>query len=67
MYAGKAYATVRWEGEPQMATLRPNVFAAGHAGRRAQGRGRDARTVDAPRARARVVEVKATRRAARSS
>jgi electron transfer flavoprotein alpha subunit len=27
MYAGKAYATVRWEGEPQMATLRPNVFA----------------------------------------
>ena len=29
MYAGKAYATVRWEGEPQMATLRPNVFALG--------------------------------------
>jgi electron transfer flavoprotein alpha subunit len=27
MYAGKAYATVRWEGEPQMATLRTNVFA----------------------------------------
>jgi electron transfer flavoprotein alpha subunit len=27
MYAGKAYATVRCEGEPQMATLRPNVFA----------------------------------------
>src|SRR5258708_6000508 len=27
MYAGKAYATVRWEGEPQMATLRANVFA----------------------------------------
>src|SRR5207244_2126328 len=26
MYAGKAYATVRWEGEPQVATLRPNVF-----------------------------------------
>jgi electron transfer flavoprotein alpha subunit len=26
MYAGKAYATVRWEGEPQMATIRPNVF-----------------------------------------
>jgi electron transfer flavoprotein alpha subunit len=26
MYAGKAFATVRWEGEPQMATLRPNVF-----------------------------------------
>jgi electron transfer flavoprotein alpha subunit len=27
MYAGKAYATVEWDGEPQMATLRPNVFA----------------------------------------
>jgi electron transfer flavoprotein alpha subunit len=27
MYAGKAYATVEWEGEPQMASLRPNVFA----------------------------------------
>jgi len=31
MYAGKAYATVRWEGEPQMVTLRPNVFALGQA------------------------------------
>jgi electron transfer flavoprotein alpha subunit len=31
MYAGKAFATVRWEGEPQMATLRPNVFALGAA------------------------------------
>jgi electron transfer flavoprotein alpha subunit len=29
MYAGKAYATVVWEGEPQMATLRPNVFPLG--------------------------------------
>jgi electron transfer flavoprotein alpha subunit len=29
VYAGKALATVRWEGEPQMATLRPNVFALG--------------------------------------
>jgi electron transfer flavoprotein alpha subunit len=29
LYAGKVYATVRWEGEPQMATLRPNVFALG--------------------------------------
>jgi electron transfer flavoprotein alpha subunit len=28
-YAGKAYATVRWEGEPQMATLRANVFSLG--------------------------------------
>jgi electron transfer flavoprotein alpha subunit len=26
VYAGKAFATVRWEGEPQLATLRPNVF-----------------------------------------
>ncbi|HUG53751.1 MAG TPA: electron transfer flavoprotein subunit alpha/FixB family protein [Vicinamibacteria bacterium] len=29
MYAGKVVATVRWEGEPQMATLRPNVFPLG--------------------------------------
>jgi electron transfer flavoprotein alpha subunit len=29
MYAGKAYATVRFQGEPQMATLRPNVFVLG--------------------------------------
>jgi electron transfer flavoprotein alpha subunit len=27
MYAGKAYATVEWAGEPQVASLRPNVFA----------------------------------------
>ncbi len=27
IYAGKAYATVAWAGEPQMASLRPNVFA----------------------------------------
>jgi electron transfer flavoprotein alpha subunit len=31
MYAGKAYATVEWEGEPQMASLRPNVFALAEA------------------------------------
>jgi electron transfer flavoprotein alpha subunit len=29
MYAGKAFATVKWEGDPQMATLRPNVFPLG--------------------------------------
>jgi electron transfer flavoprotein alpha subunit len=29
VYAGKAYATVSWDGEPQLATLRPNVFALG--------------------------------------
>jgi electron transfer flavoprotein alpha subunit len=29
MYAGKAYATVEWVGEPKMATLRPNVFPLG--------------------------------------
>jgi len=29
MFAGKAYATVRWEGEPQIASLRPNVFPLG--------------------------------------
>src|SRR5512138_2908178 len=29
VFAGKAYATVAWAGEPQMASLRPNVFALG--------------------------------------
>jgi electron transfer flavoprotein alpha subunit len=29
VYSGKAYATVCWEGEPRLATLRPNVFALG--------------------------------------
>jgi electron transfer flavoprotein alpha subunit len=28
-YAGKAFARVRFEGDPQMATLRPNVFPLG--------------------------------------
>ena len=38
MFAGKAFATVRCEGEPQMATLRTNVFALGprDAARRAE-------------------------------
>jgi electron transfer flavoprotein alpha subunit len=58
MYAGKAYATVRWEGEPQVASLRPNVFALG-----ARDGARKAEvvsaTVDAA-ARARVKEVHAT-------
>jgi electron transfer flavoprotein alpha subunit len=38
VYAGKAYATVVWEGEPQMATLRPNVFPLGvpDSGRQAE-------------------------------
>ena len=31
MYSGKAFANVRWEGDPQMATLRPNVFPLGQA------------------------------------
>ncbi|HUL77797.1 MAG TPA: electron transfer flavoprotein subunit alpha/FixB family protein [Vicinamibacteria bacterium] len=29
MYAGKVYATVEWLSEPQVATLRPNVFPLG--------------------------------------
>ena len=29
IYAGKAYATVEWAGDPQLASLRPNVFALG--------------------------------------
>ena len=59
MYAGKAYATVEWAGEPQMATLRPNVFPLGHAGRR-RGRPRSSRaSVDAS-SRAKVAAVRAT-------
>ena len=58
MYAGKAYATVRLEGEPQMATLRPNVFAVGppDSSRNAEVR---KETVDTT-ARAKVTAVHAT-------
>jgi electron transfer flavoprotein alpha subunit len=58
MYAGKAFASVRWEGEPQLATLRPNVFAlsAADAGKTGQV---VKETVDTT-ARARVTGVKAT-------
>ena len=58
VYAGKAYATVTWTGDPQMATLRPNVFALGKpdASRKAEVL---SATVDAT-ARARVTAVKAT-------
>ena len=58
MYAGKAYATVRWEGDPQMATLRPNVFAVGpaDAGRKPEVRTEAADTS----ARAKVIAVHAT-------
>jgi electron transfer flavoprotein alpha subunit len=58
VYAGKAFATVRWEGEPQMATLRPNVFALG-----APDAARKLETVTATvdtTARARVVSVQAS-------
>jgi electron transfer flavoprotein alpha subunit len=57
MYAGKAFATVRWTGAPQMATLRPNVFALGEKaeGKQAEVVARDPE----PDARARVIEVKA--------
>jgi len=58
VFAGKAIATVRWEGEPQMATLRPNVFPLG-----TPDAGRKAETVkgsaDLGTPRARVVSVQA--------
>jgi electron transfer flavoprotein alpha subunit len=58
IYAGKAYATIEWAGEPQLATLRPNVFPLGQP-----DAARQARVVpmsaDAP-ARAKVTAVKAT-------
>jgi electron transfer flavoprotein alpha subunit len=58
VYAGKAYATVEWTGEPQMATLRPNVFPIGQpdASRKATS---VKATVDAS-TRARLTAVKAT-------
>jgi electron transfer flavoprotein alpha subunit len=58
MYAGKAYATVTWRSEPQIATLRPNVFAVGtpDLSRKAEKVGA---AVDAT-ARARVVKTEAT-------
>jgi electron transfer flavoprotein alpha subunit len=58
MYAGKAYATVRWIGDPQMATLRANVFSLGapDAGRKPEV---VTGTVD-PRERARVTGTGAT-------
>jgi electron transfer flavoprotein alpha subunit len=57
MYAGKAYATVEWAGEPRMATLRPNVFPLGQpdVSRKAEV---EKASVDTS-ARARVAEVKA--------
>jgi electron transfer flavoprotein alpha subunit len=58
IYAGKAYATVEWTGEPRMATLRPNVFPLGQPDptRKADVRKATADTA----ARARVTEVKAS-------
>lgn len=58
VYAGKAYATVAWAGDPQMATLRANVFSLGtpDATRKAEVL---SAAVDAS-ARARVTAVKAT-------
>jgi electron transfer flavoprotein alpha subunit len=58
LYAGKTFATVKFEGDLQIATLRSNVFAVGtpDASRTAEV---VSRTVDAT-SRAKVVEVKAT-------
>jgi electron transfer flavoprotein alpha subunit len=58
VYAGKAYATVEWAGEPQMATLRPNVFPLGKPDPSRKAEVVTA-TVDAS-ARARVTAVQAT-------
>ena len=57
IYAGKAYSTVEWSGEPRMATLRPNVFPLGPPDPSRKAEVRKA-TVDTA-ARARVTEVKA--------
>ena len=59
MYAGKAFATVEWTGEPAMATLRPNVFplAAADAARKFET---VTPSVDVANQRAKVVKVEAT-------
>ena len=59
MYAGKVFAAVEWAGEPQMATLRPNVFALGtpEAARKFET---VAASVDVANQRAKVVKVEAT-------
>jgi electron transfer flavoprotein alpha subunit len=57
MYAGKAYASVEWEGTPQIATLRPNVFPLGAPDAARQPKVSRS-TADAS-ARARVTAVKA--------
>lgn len=57
MYAGKAYATVEWDGEPQLATLRSNVFPLGVKDPSRQAEVKNG-TVDAA-SRAKVVELKA--------
>jgi electron transfer flavoprotein alpha subunit len=58
VYAGKAFAIVTWKSEPQLATLRPNVFALGtaDASRKAE---KVAGTVDTS-SRAKVTKVEAT-------
>jgi electron transfer flavoprotein alpha subunit len=58
MYAGKAYATVEWTGEPRLATLRPNVFPLGppDASRKAEV----VKVAADTSSRARVTAVKAT-------
>lgn len=58
VYAGKAFATVTWTSEPQIATLRPNVFAlaAPDTARKAE---KVTGTVDTS-SRAKVVKVEAT-------
>jgi electron transfer flavoprotein alpha subunit len=59
MYAGKAFATVEWTGEPQMATLRPNVFPLSppEAARKFET---VTPSVDVANQRAKVVKVEAT-------
>jgi electron transfer flavoprotein alpha subunit len=59
MYAGRTFATVEWVGEPQMATLRPNVFplAPADAARKFET---VTANVDVANQRAKVVSVQAT-------
>jgi electron transfer flavoprotein alpha subunit len=59
MYSGKAYGTFTWTGEPQLATLRANVFALGQPDASRKAELVDASVDAAARAKVTAVHAKA--------
>jgi len=59
MYSGKAYGTFVWTGEPQLATLRANVFALGKPDAARKAEVVDGRVDGTARARVTAVHAKA--------